>query len=90
MDLIYDPAKNASNIIKHGISFTEVAEFDFASALIIKDERLSYGEDRFTAYGYLNNRLYFLCFVVRNNQFRVISFRKANKREAKFYATTNQ
>lgn len=85
MSDVFDPDKNARNILKHGLSFQDVFGFDFETALIIPDTRYNYGEDRKIAYGYVEERLHVLVFVVRNSKKRLISFRRANVREEKFY-----
>jgi uncharacterized DUF497 family protein len=78
-------AKNAKNILERGLSFDRVAEFDFLSATFLIDERQDYGEQRQIAIGYLDGRLHFLCFVQIPDGIRVVSFRKANIREARKY-----
>jgi uncharacterized DUF497 family protein len=83
MRIEYDPDKNLRNIRERGLSFEQAAEFDFESAAYLKDSRKEYGEERIVAVGYLNRRLHVLCFVAIANGIRVISFRKANSREAK-------
>ena len=55
MEIEYDPAKNATNIEKHGIDFEDIQMFDFDSATIRIDTRSDYGETRFFAYGYTND-----------------------------------
>ncbi|WP_258076161.1 BrnT family toxin [Methylobacter tundripaludum] len=45
------------------------------------DNRRDYGEIRHRALGFLDHRLYALVFVEIVGGIRVISFRKANKRE---------
>ena len=49
------------------------------------DSRYNYEEIRYIAVGYLERRLHILCFTETPNGIRVISFRKANAREAKRY-----
>lgn len=49
------------------------------------DERKDYGETRFRALGFVKQRLHALVFVETAQGIRVISFRKANKREVKQY-----
>lgn len=44
-----------------------------------------YGEARFIVLGYIVDRLYSMVFTVRGDMLRVISLRKANKREVKRY-----
>jgi len=43
------------------------------------------GENRIVGIGYLERRLHVLCFIPTRNGIRVISFRKANDREARKY-----
>jgi uncharacterized DUF497 family protein len=85
MRIDFDPAKNAKNIRERSLSFERAAEFDFLSATFLIDERQDYGEQRQIAIGYLNGRLHFLCFVQIPDGIRVVSFRKANSREARKY-----
>ena len=47
--------------------------------------RKDYPERRIIAVGYLDDRLHVLCFSETALGIRVISFRKANKREEKGY-----
>ena len=85
MDIDFDPAKNQSNIQQRGLSFERVAYFDFETALFSMDERFDYGEIRYRALGFIDGRLYALVFVETSEGIRVISFRKANKREVNGY-----
>jgi uncharacterized protein len=87
VELSYDPKKNARNIAKRGLSFDRVHEFDFGTATILEDNRVDYGETRLVAHGFLDQRLHVLCFVeTAIDAIRVISFRKANRREVRKYA----
>lgn len=45
-----------------------------------------YGEERLIAFVPLRGRLYAVCYVLRGQVRRIISFRKANKREERLYA----
>lgn len=86
MRIVYDPIKNDRNVRERGLSFERVVDFDFATALFLVDDRRDYGESRHVAIGHLEDRLHVLCFVERPNGIRVVSFRKANKRESRRYA----
>ncbi len=88
MKIEYDPNKNRRNITKHGISFDLAERFEWDTALIWEDTRYNYGETRFCALGYIEIRMYYLVFTYRDDTVRVISLRKANKREIKHYAET--
>jgi uncharacterized protein len=54
-------------------------------ALVRVDMRHAYGELRHVAIGYIETRLYVLVFTKRSSKVRVISLRKANKREERKY-----
>lgn len=50
--------------------------------------RQLYAEPRFEAKGYIGDRLHVMVFCLRADAVRVISLRKANKREEVSYAKT--
>lgn len=85
----WDEAKRQTNRDKHGIDFAALAQFDWTTAQIKPDNRRDYGEDRFIAVGYIKDRLHKLIFTRRNGRVRVISFRKANRREQRKWASRN-
>ena len=85
MRVYFDPAKNERNIEDRGLSFESAANFDFDSALVFVDDRREYGETRYVALGFLDERLHVLCFIEATDGIRVISFRKANLREVARY-----
>ena len=59
----FDPAKEARNRAKHGVSLARAAEFEDDALRIVSDERFAYGERRFVAYGMLDGRLHVLVFT---------------------------
>ncbi len=59
---------------------------DWSGVLIAEDTRHTYGERRFVAFGMIEQRLHCLVFVRREAAVRVISLRKANRREQITYA----
>lgn len=85
MEITFDPAKNDRNIELRGLSFELVMNFDFETALFSPDQRRDYGEVRIRALGWLDKRLHALVFVETRHGIRVVSFRKANKREVTIY-----
>ena len=85
MEIEFDPKKDERNINERGLSFQRVAEIDFNTALIFQDTRKTYSESRYIALCYLEKRLHVLVFSETESGIRVISFRKANDREAKRY-----
>ena len=85
MNIEFDSAKNVKNIQMRGIGFELAANFDLTTAKIWLDTRRDYGEERFIALGYIDRRLFSMVFTVRGDVLRIISLRKANKREVKNY-----
>jgi uncharacterized DUF497 family protein len=81
----WDEAKAESNLNRHGVSFEAVYDFDWESALVLEDDREDYGEVRYRAMGLIGSRLHALVFTLRGETVRVISLRKANRREVRFY-----
>lgn len=81
----WDEVKRVENLEKHGADFMAVADFDWSAAIVVPDVRRDYGESRFIAYGPLNGRLHALVFTQRTGARRIISFRKANRREQATY-----
>jgi hypothetical protein len=83
VEITFDPAKNQRNIRERGLDFEQVADFDFATAVFHTEVRK--GELRRVAVGYLDKRLHLLCYIPYDDGIRVISFRRANNREAMKY-----
>jgi uncharacterized protein len=90
MVIEFDPEKNARNIELRGISLAEADEFEWKSAVVTSDTRRDYGEQRYRAFGFIENRLHALVFTPREGAIRVISLRKANRREVVRYETQIQ
>lgn len=90
MRVEFDLAKNERNIRERALSFERAMEFDFETAVYVLDRRRDYGETRIRALGYLDKRLHALVFVETAHGIRVISFRKANKREVAHYESQTQ
>jgi uncharacterized DUF497 family protein len=80
-----DPRKERRNLSERGLSLDLAEQVDWASALIWEDKRKNYGERRYCVLGIIEDRLYSVVFTPRDGKPRVISLRKANKREVKRY-----
>ena len=85
----WDDNKNLANQRKHGVSFEEAQSVFFdENALEYYDPDHSIGEDRYLLLG-LSYRLRVLvvsyCFRKDDSEIRIISARKATKREQKAY-----
>jgi uncharacterized DUF497 family protein len=82
---VFDSAKDAANRAKHGVSLA-LAEILFAGPhRRVVDDRFDYGEVREVAFGLINARLFVCVFADRRGERRVISLRKANRREVRRY-----
>ena len=53
--------------------------------MIQLDTRYSYGEERYQLVGMIERRLFVLIYTSRNGAMRIISARKANQREIRYY-----
>ncbi|MBY4948895.1 BrnT family toxin [Cupriavidus respiraculi] len=85
MDIAFDPAKDASNQSKHGVSLALAAMLDWSAVLAGVDSRRDYRELREIGFGIIGARLYCVVFTQRGETMHIISLRKANKREARNY-----
>ena len=83
----WDDEKAVSNLEKHGVSFGEATEvFYDLYALEDYDTKHSAGESRFVIIGLSSRRLLYVIYAERTADIiRIISARKANKSEQKFY-----
>ncbi len=85
MRITFDPAKNDRNIAERGLSFDLASELEWSTALIVEDTRRDYGELRLRVLALLNRRLHAIVVTPREGELRVISLRKANRKEEKLY-----
>jgi len=85
MHIEFDPVKDEANQTKHGVSLSVAGELDWEAALVWMDERFEYGEMRMIALAPKTEILYYVAFVDRGDVRRVISMRRANRREVKHY-----
>jgi uncharacterized protein len=86
MDWQCDRGKARSNWRKHGVSFSRIRQFEWATAVEQSDIRFDYGEVRTTAVGFIGDRLHVLVFTRRGGRVHIINLRKANRREMRRYA----
>jgi uncharacterized DUF497 family protein len=82
----WDEIKNRSNIRKHGFDFADAEEMFRNNLLARPDTRQDYGERRWIGIGAIRGRAVVVVFVERGSQIiRIISLRKASRRELKEY-----
>lgn len=84
MPTIFDPAKDAANVAKHGLSFVDFIAFDAEPAVEV-DDRYDYGETRFRAFGRIDGEGHCLVYTVTGDTTRLISFRRARDKEMRRY-----
>jgi uncharacterized DUF497 family protein len=81
----FNDVKNIINTAKHGISFANIDDLEWDSAITRQDDRVEYGETRLITYAPLDGRLYCLVWTPRDDVIRPISFCKANAKERRRY-----
>lgn len=86
MNYQWDSSKATANIRKHGIDFADaVGVFEDVWALTI-EEQAEKGEQRFVSLGTdFLGRLLVVVYTYRNENIRLISARRATKRERNMY-----
>jgi uncharacterized DUF497 family protein len=85
MTFEWDENKNTINISKHGIDFNDIVSAFYNEMLIQKDAREDYGEDRFIGIGKIMTVEVVIVWTNRDDKIRIISARKANKKERNIY-----
>jgi len=83
----WNSEKAEVNFKKHHVSFEEaMTVFNDESALTIVDEEHSLKEERFVNLGFSSKgRLIVVVFTERNDKIRIISLRKATRKEMEYY-----
>jgi len=88
----WEPQKAKINLKKHGVSFAEASTaFEDVLSLTIDDPLHSTDEERLVLIGMsFKNRLTIVVHTERGNNIRIISARKATKKERKYYENNAQ
>jgi uncharacterized DUF497 family protein len=83
----WDSRKARSNLAKHGVTFEEAATiFGDVQSLTIPDPEHSLTEERFVTMGKaFGGKLLVVVHTERGDSIRIISARRANRRERTFY-----
>ena len=90
MLLEFDEAKSVRNRELRGIGFERFADIELGRTAWFEDARVEYGERRLTAFGPIDARLHVAVVTFRSGRVRVISLRRANRREERKYAQVFQ
>jgi uncharacterized protein len=91
IDIEFDPNKDTSNLLKHGISLSRAREFELVK--LLEDTRKNYGETRYRAWGFIDGAPHALAFSVTElrtggKRVRAISLREATPKEIAAYDLT--
>ncbi len=82
----WDESKNRSNFAKHGLDFADAEQVLIGPCVSFVDNRFDYGEKRLISLGLLAGRVLVIAHTPRGeNVTRIISMRKANRREKEIY-----
>jgi uncharacterized protein len=82
----WDEAKNRSNFAKHGLDFADAEQVLTGPCVTFVDDRFDCGEKRLVTLGLLDGRVVVIAHSPRGEDTtRIISMRKANRREQKIY-----
>ena len=87
MEFEWDEAKSDECYAQRGFDFFyAIRAFLDPKRTTVRDSRRDYGEERYRLLGEIEGRVFVVVFTVRRSVIRVISARKANKREVREYA----
>ena len=90
MQIDFDPKKDVANRANHGVSLAIAASVDWDAALVRVDDRFEYDELRMIALAPETNTLYYVAFVDRTEVCRIISARRATRKEVAYYVDNFQ
>lgn len=91
MQFEWDERKNLLNIRKHGIDFNDVPEMFLHPMLSVCDDQHDYDEARWVSLGWLRGLVGVVVYTERRGDvIRIISARKATRKEAIRYDRTIQ
>ncbi len=89
MKFEWDSVKNIANIRKHDIGFNDAVGIFQHPVLSRIDTKEDYGEERWISIGKMQSLTIVIVYVEYiNDIIRIISARKATKREKKYYEET--
>jgi len=85
MKFTWDEAKRKTNLAKHGFDFADTGTVFAGMTYTFGDDRTYYGEGRFITFGMLKGRTVLIAHTEDDDEIRIISMRKATRREQKKY-----
>jgi uncharacterized DUF497 family protein len=81
----WDPAKAVSNLAKHGIDFEDAEEVLADPRKLNRPDPGRYDEPRFRVVGKAQGKVLFVSYTIRSATYRIISVRRASRRERRAY-----
>jgi uncharacterized protein len=81
----WDETKRKLNIKHHGLDFLGCDAIWDHFTITREDKRQDYGEARLVCFGILNSEIVVMVYTERENGAHIISLRKAEKHEARYY-----
>ena len=86
MEFEWDDAKSNDCFMQRGFDFAyAVRAFLDPNRIVGQDRRWDYGEDRYRLLGRIEGRVFVVIYTTRGAVIRVISERKANRKEVRDY-----
>ena len=85
MEFTWSAAKCATNVKTHGLDFIDAQRVFEGLIFTFEDDRFTYGEQRFVTLGLLAGTPVSVVHTENEHEIRIISFRKATKRESQIY-----
>jgi uncharacterized DUF497 family protein len=85
MALTWDPEKRKRTLKNRGLDFARCNEVFAGPTVEFQDDREEYGEHRVVTIGMLDASLVVIVSTERGPDTRIISMRRADKRERKIY-----
>ena len=87
MKIEFDASKAIVNFRKHGVSFAEAETVFYDPNALCSEDPDAFGESRWILVGLdLHLRLLTVIYTLREEQIRIISARRATRKEANYYA----
>ena len=86
MEFEWGPEKRAETLAERQIDFVDMLPaFADPNRLVLEDRRKNYGEVRLNTIALCNGLIYHITYTMRGDAFRIISARRASRRERQRY-----
>lgn len=85
MRFTWDEQKRKRNLRDHGLDFADAPRVFEGPTYTYEDDRFQYDEPRFVTLGLINGVSVSIVHTETRERIHIISFRKATKREQKFF-----